>query len=280
HREKERHPDDRFRHRCPARRGLGAALRDFQGLPAALPPHSHDDGGGYFRRPTADVRHRHRFRAAPPLGRQHRRRPVGQPSADVVHDSGHLLDVRADSCAAARPRPRGRGRAASGRGSGVNISAPFIKRPVATTLLTIGVALCGGAAFTLLPVAPLPRVDVPAIFVSAQLPGASPEGMASTVATPLQRRLGAIADVDDMTATSGVGTTSIQLTFGIDRDVDGAARDVQAAISAAHADLPTSLTSNPQYRKLNTSAFPVMSIAMTSDVLTQGQIYDAADAVI
>jgi multidrug efflux pump len=162
----------------------------------------------------------------------------------------------------------------------VNISAPFIKRPVATTLLTIGVALCGGAAFTFLPVAPLPRVDVPAIFVSASLPGASPEVMASTVATPLERHLGAIADVDDMTSTSGVGTTSIQLTFGLDRDIDGAARDVQAAISAAHADLPTSLTSNPQYRKLNTSAFPVMSIAMTSDVLTQGQIYDAADAVI
>jgi multidrug efflux pump len=162
----------------------------------------------------------------------------------------------------------------------VNISAPFIKRPVATTLLTLGVALCGIVAFTLLPVAPLPRVDVPAIFVSAQLPGASPEVMAATVATPLERHLGAIADVDDMTSTSGVGTTSIQLTFGIDRDVDGAARDVQAAISAAHADLPTSLTSNPSYRKLNTAAFPVMSIAMTSDVLTQGQIYDAADAVI
>ena len=162
----------------------------------------------------------------------------------------------------------------------MNISAPFIRRPVATTLLTLGVALCGAVAFNLLPVAPLPRVDVPAIFVSAQLPGASPEVMAATVATPLERHLGAIADVDDMTSTSGVGTTSIQLTFGIDRNVDGAARDVQAAISAAHADLPTSLTSNPSYRKLNTSAFPVMSIAMTSDVLTQGQIYDAADAVI
>jgi multidrug efflux pump len=162
----------------------------------------------------------------------------------------------------------------------VNISAPFIKRPVATTLLTIGVALCGGVAFTLLPVAPLPRIDVPAIFVSAQLPGASPEVMAATVATPLERHLGAIADVDDMTSTSGVGTSNIQLTFGIERDVDGAARDVQAAISAAHADLPSSLTRNPTYRKLNTSAFPVMSIAMTSDVLTQGQIYDAADAVI
>ncbi len=162
----------------------------------------------------------------------------------------------------------------------MNISSPFIKRPVATTLLTIGVALSGAAAFALLPVAPLPRIDVPAIFVSAQLPGASPEVMASTVATPLERHLGAISDVDDMTSTSGVGTTSIQLTFGIDRDIDGAARDVQAAIAGAHADLPTSLTRNPTYRKLNTSAIPVIVIAMTSDVLTQGQIYDAADAVI
>ncbi|HEY2781247.1 MAG TPA: efflux RND transporter permease subunit [Steroidobacteraceae bacterium] len=162
----------------------------------------------------------------------------------------------------------------------MNISAPFIKRPVATILLTAGVALCGGVAFVLLPVAPLPRIDVPAIFVSAQLPGASPEVMAATVATPLERHLGAIADVDDMTSNSGVGTTSIQLTFGVDRDIDGAARDVQAAISAAHADLPSSLTRNPTYRKLNTSQFPVMAIAMTSDVLTQGQIYDAADAVI
>jgi multidrug efflux pump len=142
------------------------------------------------------------------------------------------------------------------------------------------VALCGAAAFMLLPVAPLPRIDVPAIFVSAQLPGASPEVMASTVATPLERHLGAIADVDDMTSTSRVGTSSIQLTFGVDRDIDGAARDVQAAIVAAHADLPTSLTRNPSYRKINSALFPVMAIAMTSDVLTQGQIYDAADAVI
>ncbi|MEP6548183.1 MAG: efflux RND transporter permease subunit [Gammaproteobacteria bacterium] len=162
----------------------------------------------------------------------------------------------------------------------MNISAPFIHRPVATILLTIGVALCGGAAFVMLPVAPLPRIDVPAIFVSATLPGASPEVMASTVATPLERHLGAISDVDDMTSSSGVGTSNIQLTFGADRDIDGAARDVQAAIVAAHADLPSSLTRNPSYRKLNTALFPVMAIAMTSDVLTQGQIYDAADAVI
>ena len=162
----------------------------------------------------------------------------------------------------------------------MNISAPFIARPVATILLTFGVALSGIATFALLPVAPLPRIDVPAIFVSASLPGASPEVMASTVATPLERHLGAIADVDDMTSTSNVGNTNIQLTFGIDRDIDGAARDVQAAIVAAHADLPSSLTHNPSYRKLNSSMFPVMNIAMTSDTLTQGQIYDAADAVI
>lgn len=162
----------------------------------------------------------------------------------------------------------------------MNISAPFIARPVATILLTLGVALCGIVAFTLLPVAPLPKIDAPAIFVTASLPGASPEVMASSVATPLERHLGAIADVDDMTSRSGVGTTNIQLTFGLDRDIDGAARDVQAAIVASHADLPSALTRNPNYRKFNSSGFPVLNIAMTSDVLTQGQIYDAADAVM
>ncbi|HUL18338.1 MAG TPA: efflux RND transporter permease subunit, partial [Steroidobacteraceae bacterium] len=162
----------------------------------------------------------------------------------------------------------------------MNLSAPFIARPVATILLTLGVALAGAASFVLLPVAPLPRIDVPAILVFAQLPGASPEVMASSVATPLERHLGAIADVDDMTSTSSVGSTNIQLAFNIGRDIDGAARDVQAAIAAAHADLPTGLVRNPFYRKLNSSMFPVLAVAMTSDVLTQGQIYDAADAVV
>jgi len=162
----------------------------------------------------------------------------------------------------------------------MNLSAPFIARPVATSLLTLGVALAGGVAFNLLPVAPLPKIDVPAIFVSASIPGASPEVMASSVATPLERHLGAIADVDDMTSTSSVGNTNIQLTFGIDRNIDGAARDVQAAIVAAHADLPSALTRNPAYRKINSSMFPILQLAMTSDVLSQGQIYDAADAVV
>ncbi len=162
----------------------------------------------------------------------------------------------------------------------MNISAPFIKRPVATLLLTLGVAAAGAAAFTLLPVASLPRIDLPAVFVFASFPGASPEVMASTIATPLERHLGAIADVNDMTSTSTVGSTNIQMTFGLDRDINGAARDVQAAIEAARLDLPTGLPSSPSYRQINTSSFPIMQLALTSDVLTQGQIYDAADAVI
>jgi multidrug efflux pump len=162
----------------------------------------------------------------------------------------------------------------------MNISAPFIHRPVATILLTVGVALCGAVAFLLLPVAPLPRIEIPGIFVSAQLPGASPEVMASAVAMPLERHLGAIADVDDMTSSSGVGISNIQVMFGADRDIDAAARDVQAAIVAAHADLPSSLTHSPTYKKLNSALFPVLVIAMTSNVLSQGQIYDAADAVV
>jgi multidrug efflux pump len=162
----------------------------------------------------------------------------------------------------------------------MNLSAPFIARPVATTLLTLGVALAGAMAFKLLPVAPLPKIDAPAIFVSASIPGASPEVMASSVATPLERHLGAIADVDDMTSTSSVGSTNVQLTFGLDRDIDGAARDVQAAIVAARADLPTALTRNPSYRKLNSANFPILQLAMTSSLLTPGQIFDAADAVV
>src|ERR1700691_6102864 len=137
----------------------------------------------------------------------------------------------------------------------MNLSAPFIARPVATILLTLGVALSGLLAFNLLPVAPLPRIEAPAIFVSASLPGASPEVMASSVATPLERHLGAIADVSDMTSSSSVGSTNIQLTFGLDRDINGAARDVQAAIVAAHADLPSTMTQNPSYRKFNSSSF-------------------------
>jgi multidrug efflux pump len=162
----------------------------------------------------------------------------------------------------------------------VNLSGPFIARPVATTLLTLGLALAGGVAFALLPVASLPKTDSPAISVSASMPGANPEIMASTVATPLERHLSEIADVTEMTSTSSVNSTNIQLVFGLDRDIDGAARDVQAAIVAARADLPSSLRANPSYRKQNQASPPILILAMTSDTLTQGQIYDAAATIV
>ncbi len=161
----------------------------------------------------------------------------------------------------------------------MNISAPFISRPVATTLLTLGIALSGALAFLKLPVAPLPQVDFPTISVSAQLPGASPETVATSVASPLERHLGQIADVTEMTSQSGIGQARITLQFELNRDIDGAARDVQAAIVAARADLPANLKSNPTYRKVNPADAPILILAMTSKTLSQGQMYDAASNV-
>src|SRR5215468_2156830 len=162
----------------------------------------------------------------------------------------------------------------------MNPSAPFIGRPVATTLLTIAVALAGFFAFLRLPVAPLPQVDYPTITVTANLPGASPATMAATVATPLERHLGIVADVIGMSSESTVGVTRITLQFSLNRSLDGAARDVQAAINAARADLPTNLRQNPSYNKVNPAAAPVAILAMTSDTLTRGQIYDAASRIV
>ena len=162
----------------------------------------------------------------------------------------------------------------------MNISAPFILRPVATTLLTIGIALAGALAYSKLRVAPLPQVDIPTITVNAQLPGASPDTVASTVAAPLERHLGQIANVTEMTSSSGIGQTRITLQFGLDRDIDGAARDVQAAINASRADLPTSLRSNPTYRKVNPADAPILILALTSKTLTRGQLYDSASNVL
>jgi multidrug efflux pump len=162
----------------------------------------------------------------------------------------------------------------------VNIAEPFIRRPVATTLLTIGLALSGGVAFFLLPVSPLPNVDLPTIVVSASLPGASPETVATSVTTPLERHLGTIAGVTEMTSQSAVGSSSVVLQFDLSRNIDGAARDVEAAIQAARIDLPSSLRSNPGYRKLNPSDAPVMILALTSDTLTAGQIYDSASTIL
>jgi len=162
----------------------------------------------------------------------------------------------------------------------VNLSAPFIDRPVATTLLTLGVALAGAIAFRLLPVSPLPQVDFPTISVQASLPGASPETMAATVATPLERSLGRIAGVTEITSSSALGSTRITLQFDLSRDIDGAARDVQAAINASRNLLPTGLPSNPTYRKVNPADAPIMILALTSETMTQGQMYDAASTII
>ncbi len=162
----------------------------------------------------------------------------------------------------------------------MNLSQPFIERPVATTLLTLGIALAGILAFRLLPVSPLPQVDFPTISVTAQLPGASPETMASSVATPLERSLGRIAGITEITSTSTLGSTRITLQFDLSRDIDGAANDVQAAINAARTLLPTGLPNNPTYRKVNPADAPIMILSLTSESLTQGQMYDAASTIL
>jgi len=162
----------------------------------------------------------------------------------------------------------------------MNISEPFIHRPIGTTLLTLAVALAGAVAFGLLPVSPLPQVDFPTISVSASLPGASPETMASAVATPLERQFSRIAGVTEMTSSSSLGSTSVTLQFELSRNIEAAARDVQAAINAARGYLPANLPSNPRYRKVNPADSPIFMMALTSDVLTKGQMYDAASTVM
>jgi multidrug efflux pump len=162
----------------------------------------------------------------------------------------------------------------------MNISELFIRRPVATSLLTIGFALAGIVAFKLLPVAPLPQVDFPTISVQVQLPGASPETMAATVATPLERALGRIAGVTEITSSSTLGSSRITLQFELDRNIDGAARDVQAAINAARGQLPSGLPNNPTYRKVNPADAPIMILALTSDTLDRGRMYDAASTIL
>src|SRR5665213_3410681 len=162
----------------------------------------------------------------------------------------------------------------------MNISEPFIRKPVATTLLLVAIILAGAAAYRGLPVSPLPEVEFPTISVNAGLPGASPETMASSVATPLERQFGRIAAVTEMTSSSALGSTSVTLQFDLDRDIDSAARDVQAAINAARGNLPTNLPNNPSYRKVNPSDSPIFMLDLTSDVLTRGQMYDAASTIM
>jgi multidrug efflux pump len=162
----------------------------------------------------------------------------------------------------------------------MNLSSPFIRRPVATVLLTAAIALAGAVAFKFLPVSPLPQIDFPTISVQANLPGASPEIMASSVATPLERQLGHIAGVTEMTSASYLGSTSVTLQFDLNRDIDAAARDVQAAINAARGYLPANLPNNPTYRKVNPADAPIMIVALTSDTYDQGKLYDAASTVL
>src|ERR1700751_4031951 len=162
----------------------------------------------------------------------------------------------------------------------MNVSPPFIHRPVATTLLTIAIAIAGGIAFKVLPVSPLPQVDFPTISVSASLPGASAEIMASSVATPLERQLGHIAGVTEMTSSSSLGTSSVTLHFDLSRNIDGAARDVAAAINAARTYLPANLPANPTYRKVNPADAPIMILGLTSDKYGPDKLYDEASTVI
>jgi multidrug efflux pump len=162
----------------------------------------------------------------------------------------------------------------------MNISAPAIERPVATTLLTAALLLAGALAYTQLPVAPLPQIDYPVISVGAGLPGASPETMASSVATPLERQFGRIAGINQMTSSSQLGSTGVTMQFDLDRNIDAAARDVQAAINAARGYLPADLPSNPTYRKINPADAPVMMLVLTSDAMTQDQMYDVADSIM
>ncbi len=162
----------------------------------------------------------------------------------------------------------------------MSVSTPFIKRPVATTLLTIAIAIAGALAYTVLPASPLPQVDFPTININASLPGASAEIMASSVATPLERQLGRIAGITEMTSSSSLGNTNITIQFDLSRNIDGAARDVQAAINAARTYLPTNLPSNPTYRKVNPADAPIMILALTSPNYSKGDMYDAASTVL
>ena len=162
----------------------------------------------------------------------------------------------------------------------MNLSTPFIHRPIATTLLTIAIALAGAIAYVLLPVSPLPQVEFPTINVGAGLPGASPETMASSVATPLERQFGRIAGVTEMTSTSGLGNTNITLQFDLNRNIDAAARDVQAAINAARGQLPANLPNNPSYRKVNPADAPIMLLSLTSEIVERARMYDIASSIL
>src|SRR6185295_15250500 len=263
---------DRLRAGGGARARPEPGGRHRPGLPVALPSDHDDHVGGAAGRAAAGPRQGSGLGAAPAPGHRHRGRAHPEPAPHALHHAGHLPRLRW-----ARPAlPSESGVAESGVAesrvaeSRMSVSAPFITRPVATTLLTIGLALSGILAWGLLPVSPLPQVDFPTIQVSATLPGAEPDTMATSVAAPLERQFGRIAGLTEMTSTSYLGSTSIALQFDPSRDINGAARDVQAAINAARGYLPPALPNNPSYRKVNPADAPIMIVALTSDTLGRG----------
>jgi len=241
--------------------------------------------GGAPRRAAARARQRHRERAAPPARHHHRRRAHSVADPHALHDAGHLSG---DGAAAGAPRRSARAgadflmddKSPDDRGDERGLSAPFIRRPVATALLAAAIFLAGAVGFSSLPVAPLPRVDFPTVSVSANLPGASPETMASSVATPLERRFGRIAGVIELTSTSTLGATTITMQFDLDRDVEAAARDVQAAINAAGGELPPALPFRPSYRKVNPADAPILIIGLRSKTLPLPRVFDAANTIL
>ena len=261
--------------------GKPAPRSNLPGVPAALSADHDDHDGGVARRLAV-------WRLGTGTGSE-LRRPLGiamvgglllSQLLTSLHHPGDLSCLRAsrgaDGKGAGRRRISGAGRFARF----MSFSETFIRRPVATTLLTVAIALAGAVAFRMLPVAPLPEVDFPTIQVSGALPGASPETMASSVATPLERQFGRIAALTELTSTSALGATNIVLQFDLDRNIDAAARDVQAAINAARSQLPANLPSNPTYKKVNPADAPILILALTSNTLRRGLIYDAADSIL
>src|SRR5690606_6308557 len=280
--EEERDHDDRLRARGRARTGHEPARGDPPRRAAALPPDPDDHACGAVRGDPDDVRQRLRRRAAPAARPGDGRRTGGEPGPDPVHHAGDLPVLRPLRAPRAGPGG-GRRRRRDGvvmEPARLNLSELFIRRPVATVLLAVAVVLCGLLALARLPVAPLPQVDYPAIQVSAYLPGASPESMAATVATPLERALGSIPGITRLTSNSSQGSSRIDLRFSLDRNVDDAAREVQAAINTARAQLPSGMPGMPQLRKINPSQAPIMTLALSSATLTPSQVFDVASTVI
>src|SRR5215813_6052279 len=247
---------------------------------ATLPSHPHDHHGSHIGWCAARSRQWHRLGTPPSAGHRDRGRTHVQPGAHIVYDTGDLPRLRSpgETCEQA---PRRHSCVSSvTRGGSMSFSALFINRPIGTTLLTIALALAGLIAYQFLPVSPLPQVEYATLEVQAALPGASPEIMASAVATPLERQFGRIAGLNEMTSTSFLGSTRITMQFDLSRNINAAARDVQAAINAARGQLPANLPNAPFYRKSNPADSPIVILALTSDIVGRARMYDMASSIL